>query len=172
MAEISFTIDDGFLGATAVQSKRLGFRPRTEFVGADGSVIYKRTAYTNYTVGVEHTIDLEPGPWELHGVRTPSIQFDVPDEGGALQDLITLGIPNGSPVTSLTAAVDAWLDAQGITPTDNATVAGYVASSGATRAAVDARVTEVGDARYSQIPEGSTAPSSPAVGDLWLDTSA
>lgn len=64
---------------------------------------------------------------------------------------------------------------------DSAVASKITAADTATRAAVDARVaagTEgllseaVADETYAKVPQGSTPPPSPTVGDLWLDTSA
>ncbi|WP_235726184.1 hypothetical protein [Gordonia tangerina] len=88
------------------------------------------------------TLDLAEGPWSVAGLAgAKSVDFDVPEGGGELWGLIAanLAIPPQTSAQRLAQVVADYVDEQGITPTTNETVAGFV-TSGATRDAVDARV--------------------------------
>lgn len=156
MADVTFTITDGFPAHTTGR-KRIGFRPRAEFVNTAGEIVYKKTLWANYEHGDGQAIDLDTpkgggdGAWEVHGLAMTAIPVDIPPEGGALEELIVLGIPASAPATTLTAAVNAWMAAHPVSAevSDEAVADIAADPESATRGVIDARVRVVGDANYA-----------------------
>jgi lysophospholipase L1-like esterase len=136
MPNITFTLGDGFGGGDDGSDINLTFIPRGPFNSGDTTVV-RRSHPGTYAQGVQHTVELEEGPWLVRGLDSGiDINFDVGSTAAALKDLIVFGIPGSAPATTLSQAVATWLDAQGITPTTNETVAEYV-TTGPTKAVLD-----------------------------------
>jgi hypothetical protein len=162
MPDVTFKISDGYPSITGTRDLR--FRPREVFQNpADDSIVYPKIHNKKCAHDELVTLDLAEGPWSVAGLAgAKSVDFDVPAEGGELWGLIAanLAIPPQTSAQRLAQVVADYVDEQGITPTTNETVAGFV-TSGATKAVLDgayAPVAGVGvhAAIKSNTPPGGT----------------
>lgn len=156
MSTITVLLDDGIVGNSG--AKTLHFQLRSAIING-GTTNYQREWTKTFTDNVSDTIELIDGQWQVTGlIPGRTIAFTV-DGDADFVDLIAtnLNIPANTPVVTITQAVNAWLAAHvdtgggGGGSVSNSDIAAFVAASGATRTAVDARVTAVGDASYAPI---------------------
>ncbi|UYL87864.1 hypothetical protein SEA_MALISHA_33 [Gordonia phage Malisha] len=180
MPTVTFTVEGPGAGTGT-----LWFKPRENFTTPDGEIVTTKDSRRTvpYTLNVEGSVVLPEGPWQATGLATKHpVPFDVTSAGGDLKDLIVFPIPASAPVTTLSQAVTAWMAANVNTEVTDPILASLVEDeTSQARAAVDQRVVAgtsgllsqaTADATYAKVPQSSTPPISPAVGDLWLDTSA
>lgn len=131
-------------------AKRLRFEPRdAPWVNTSGAVVTPDGFESSYPRGAAQSITLDTGPWRVR-IGLSWYPFDVPAAGGDLKDLILFGVPASAPVSTITAAVNAYL-ADNPVAADDASVAALLATDGDTRDGVDARVRAVGDATYANV---------------------
>ena len=135
MAAIKFTLN-ALSGAT---SRSLRFEPRNApWVNDAGKIVTPDGFTKTYVRNIENTENLDVGPWR---VRIGSgvddwYSFDVTSAGGNLKDLIAFGIPDDTPASSLTAAVEAF-GTQWLSTFTDTTLAAKVTGSGPMKAALD-----------------------------------
>lgn len=140
MPTITFTIDNTIPG---VGPKRLTFRPRAAFVTPGGDIVPdlpRPILDKPYARGVEHSENLPEGPWSVEGIENGKlVPFDVGPTGGALKDLIALGVPGNAPATTLSQAVTSWMNANVNTEVTEPLVEGILADpESAARTVLDA----------------------------------
>lgn len=178
MPTITFTVE-----GPAGQKPMLRFVPRGSFTTPSGEIVNPRDSVrrVSASTNVQGSVVLPEGPWEVYGIAKTPMPFDVTTSAN-LKDLIVHNLPGNAPVTTLSQAVTAWMAANVNTEATDPILASLVEDeTSQARAAVDQRVVAgtsgllsqaTADATYAKVPQSSTPPISPAVGDLWLDTSA
>ncbi|MDJ0454431.1 LamG-like jellyroll fold domain-containing protein [Gordonia amicalis] len=92
------------------------------------------------STNVQGSVVLPEGPWEVYGIAKTPMPFDVTTSAN-LKDLIVHNLPGNAPVTTLSQAVAAWMDANVNTEVTDTLMSELLADEGSdARAAVDARV--------------------------------
>ncbi|QMU22085.1 fibronectin type III domain-containing protein [Gordonia rubripertincta] len=124
MSIITFTVE----GPASRGGGQAKFTPRQEFFDADGELVSPGKSWrpVTYEFNVQASIDLPDGPWWVSGVDKRRYPIDV-DGPADLQELIVAGLPDKSPVTSLSQAVERWMDANVNTEVTDPLMAALVA---------------------------------------------
>jgi len=162
MPTITFTVD-----GPAGKGGTARFEPRAMFE-ADGKLVtsWASPRLVKYTNNTAVSVVLPEGPWKVGGLSGGQpLPIDVGSTNANLKDLIVFNLPPSAPATTLSQAVAAWMDSNVNTEVTEPLVEGILANP-------ESGARTVLDETYAKVPQGSTPPSSPAVGDLWLDTSA
>ncbi|WP_288337825.1 hypothetical protein [uncultured Gordonia sp.] len=107
MPNVTFTLADNGQGPMSLR-----FAPRELHVsGSEIVTPVPKPGWQTFARGVLHTVDLDEGPWQVHGLKgraSGSIdEFDVGPAGGDLHTMIAIGVPASTPMTKLTAAAQA-----------------------------------------------------------------
>lgn len=124
MSIITFTVE----GPSSRGGGLAKFTPRQEFFDANGELVSPGKSWRDvpYQFDVEASTNLPDGPWWVSGVDKRRYPIDV-DGPADLQDLIVAGLPDKSPVTSLSQAVQKWMDANVDTEVTGPLVEGILA---------------------------------------------
>ncbi|MGW8935969.1 hypothetical protein, partial [Gordonia terrae] len=133
MPNVTFTLADNGQGPMSLR-----FAPRELHVsGSEIVTPVPKPGWQTFARGVLHTIDLDEGPWQVHGLggrNSGSIEpFDVGPAGGDLRALIAFGVPASTPMTKLAAAAQAAVDSLDVLTSEALTTPGSPA-----KAALDA----------------------------------
>lgn len=137
MPTITFTVE-----GPAGQKPMLRFVPRGSFTTPSGEIVNPRDSVrrVSASTNVQGSVVLPEGPWEVYGIAKTPMPFDVTTSAN-LKDLIVHNLPGNAPVTTLSQAVAAWMDANVNTEVTDTLMSELLADEGSdARAAVDARV--------------------------------
>lgn len=107
MPTITFTVE-----GPAGQKPMLRFVPRGSFTTPSGEIVNPRDSVrrVSASTNVQGSVVLPEGPWEVYGIAKTPMPFDVTTSAN-LKDLIVHNLPGNAPVTTLSQAVTAWMDA-------------------------------------------------------------